>query len=81
MKKNYIAYMQEYDSNSTFQQKTDKSRKKCIKTIYQQDKENVNPNIINQSAKKKHTKIKPKSYHHLNGTKSNQISRVPTESP
>ena len=44
MKKNYIAHLQEYDSKTSLLNKQDKYRRRFIKTCYQLDKENINPN-------------------------------------
>lgn len=61
MKKNYIAYLQEYDAKTSSFSKQDKYRKKFITTIYCTDKENQNPNIPRNSSTKKKQKVKDNS--------------------
>lgn len=60
MKKNYIAYLQEYEAKTSSFSKQDKYRKKFIKTVYCSDKENHNPNIPRHSSSKKKPKTKDK---------------------
>lgn len=77
MKRNFIAYLQEYGAKTISNQKEGKNKSKCIKTIYNIDKENINPNILNQSARKKNTKIKVQSLNNSKKIKSKQSEKSP----
>lgn len=78
MKRNFIAYLQEYGAKTISNPKQAKNKSKCIKTIYNVDKENINPNIVNQSARKKNTKIKVQSLNNSKKIKSKQLTKTPT---
>lgn len=84
MKKNYIAYLQEYEAKTSSLAKQDKYRKKFIQTVYSQDKENQNPNLPQSSSHKKKHKAKDLRESNKEGKgsskkKSHHNSRQPTE--
>ena len=74
MKKNYIARLKEYDARTTTSSKQNNYRQKFIHTVYSQDKENVNPNIVNLNSQKKKGKAKVE-----NSRNSQPLTRVSTE--
>ena len=74
MKKNYITHLQEYDAKTSALSKQDKYRKKYLTTVYYQDKENVNPNIIPTNSKKKQQPKYKKQNHKMIESLQNRIN-------
>jgi hypothetical protein len=74
MRKNLIAQLKEYEAK-TSHSRQDKYRKRFVKTVYCEDKENINPNVFKQSSKKKKEKDEGKA----KASRSHNGSRVTTE--